>query len=113
MYLWVIMKAFFRQIASTFLLMAFALAIAPKELIHELTGHDDTHHGAFHSDPEISEHHIHCASLGLSLPVFAKTETPEIPSVDVKHSEIIWSIEQLLLQFLSIAPSGRAPPFTA
>ena len=61
-----------RQITSGFLLAAFLFAIAPKEFLHHLAGHEDTRDCATDGVTAVSAEHIHCQILQLQVNPFTE-----------------------------------------
>src|SRR4051812_20223918 len=65
----------FRRLISLFLLAAISLYIAPKDLLHELCQHEDTH-DVICTDycvQHFSNVHRHCEVLQLTTPPFHQT----------------------------------------
>jgi hypothetical protein len=63
-----------RQITSGFLLVAFLFAIAPKEFLHHLAGHEDTRDCTTDGVTAISSEHIHCQILQLQVNPFTESD---------------------------------------
>jgi hypothetical protein len=58
-----------RQNTALFLLVCFLPVITPKEFIHSLFGHEDTH-CLYHSDLTIGTVHRHCSILQITSSTF-------------------------------------------
>lgn len=106
------MKKAIRQITSWFLLAAFLLAAAPKELIHEIAGHEDTV-DLFHTDPQVGALHVHCCALLLSLPSFIGSAELSLPLQLIELAPLHCSIESVCFFSSSICSFGRGPPQVA
>jgi len=102
----------FRKIISFFLLAIFLVATTPDDLIHLLAGHHDTI-DSNSATTSISIKHIHCEALQLSLPAFSQSSSFHLSSVQLPVAQVYFGIETLTLPFISLSPSGRAPPALA
>lgn len=70
------------RITAFLLLPVFGLYLIPEELVHALSGHNDTHHSISYvsDDSNVENSHVHCVIL--------KTESPVYTSVFCIHSPV-------------------------
>ena len=106
------MKKVIRQITSWFLLATFLLATAPKELVHEIAGHEDAV-DLFDADLQVGPLHLHCCSLQLSLPPFIGSAELSLPVQIIELWALNIRVESVYIFSSPICSFVRGPPLAS
>jgi hypothetical protein len=105
------MRPQFSKLIASVLLGIFSVFLIPKEFVHALYGHTDTHEiVSVGSDKTIGAHHIHCGFLTYEASLFTIASSTHCPDVsDFSFSFTAIPSEQAGVTF-ACHPSLRGPP---
>jgi hypothetical protein len=99
-----------RIIAAWIFLFLSMEVVIPAQLWHELSGHDDSKECVYSGEVQVSEQHIHCLALELTLPGMLQ----EVHHLQFKNHEVVRcfisaDIQHPALQAL-FSRGDRGPP---
>ncbi len=105
-------QSFTQKILATVLLLLFLFAITPHIFVHDVLEkhHDTIDH--FHTDTEVSSHHIHCQFLNVVIAPFSvvhRITLVDMPSMKTRYVECFISF-QPVKEFVHF--SLRGPPLS-
>ncbi|MCX6310305.1 MAG: hypothetical protein NT084_01545 [Bacteroidetes bacterium] len=98
---------------ATILLGIFSVFLIPKEFVHALYWHTDTHESVGPiGTTSISSHHIHCSFLSYEASLFNSESSANCPK-SFPHCFIFSIIEhKTVFQIAACIPSLRGPPLS-
>jgi hypothetical protein len=94
---------------SIFLLACFLPVMTPREIIHDLFGHEDTH-DVYHSTVTIEKLHRHCSIYQMTFSSFISFLKSFSPEKEVNNSFYFFPHEEFIPAISVNLSSLRAPP---